>query len=159
MSKYENIKTAAELIRENVPATKEQEREAVGKIRAIITSLGGIDSYVGMAMQGVLEIAECNIENDFGDSMYQRFDSMRDKYQKAENERIKAEYERDGTSEALTRITAERNEFEKNYHDCYALYQEYEKRTAKAEETVDALANKIIALKAKLYDLTCSAAQ
>lgn len=57
-----------ELIRENVPATKAQERDALERIRAIIATLGP-RSYVGTALEGCLEDAEVNIENDFGDSM------------------------------------------------------------------------------------------
>lgn len=48
-------------------ATKEQERKALEKIRKIISDLGE-DSYLKMAFDGCFEIAESNIENDFGDS-------------------------------------------------------------------------------------------
>ena len=60
------------LVRENVPATKAQEREAVERIRAIVATLGP-HSYVGTALEGCLEDAEANIENDFGDSMKARW--------------------------------------------------------------------------------------
>ena len=60
------------LIRENVPATKAQEREALEKIKAIVATLGP-RSYVGTALDGCLEDAEVNIENDFGDSMKARW--------------------------------------------------------------------------------------
>lgn len=43
--------------------TKEQERQAIEKIRKIVEGLGA-DSYVGTAMAGVLEVAEQNIEFD-----------------------------------------------------------------------------------------------
>lgn len=61
-----------ELIRENVPATKAQEREALEQIKAIIATLGP-RSYIGTALDGCLEDAEVNIENDFGDSMKARW--------------------------------------------------------------------------------------
>lgn len=48
--------------------TKAQEREALEKIRKIVEELGE-NSYVGMAMEGVFELAETNIENDFGFTM------------------------------------------------------------------------------------------
>ena len=60
------------LIRENVPATKAQEREDLEKIKAIVATLGP-RSYVGTALDGCLEDAEVNIENDFGDSMKARW--------------------------------------------------------------------------------------
>ena len=63
---------AVELIRENVPATKAQEREALEKIKAIVATLGP-RSYIGTALDGCLEDAEVNIENDFGDSMRARW--------------------------------------------------------------------------------------
>ena len=42
-----------------------QELEALKRIREIIADLGGIDSCVGMALEGCFEIAEDNIKNDF----------------------------------------------------------------------------------------------
>ena len=60
------------LVRENVPATKQQEREALEKIKAIVATLGP-RSYVGTALDGCLVDAEVNIENDFGDSMKARW--------------------------------------------------------------------------------------
>ena len=64
--------TKIELIRENVPATKAQEREALEKIKAIVATLGP-RSYIGTALDGCLVDAEVNIENDFGDSMKARW--------------------------------------------------------------------------------------
>lgn len=43
--------------------TKEQERQAIEKIRKIVEGLGE-NSYVGFAMEGVLELAEDNIRED-----------------------------------------------------------------------------------------------
>lgn len=42
--------------------TKEQERQAIEKIRKIVKELGE-NSYVGFAMEGVLELAEDNIHS------------------------------------------------------------------------------------------------
>lgn len=64
-----------ELVAENTPATKDQEREALAKIKAILDALG-LDSYVGTAFEGCLEIAEENIENDFACSMKQRVEAV-----------------------------------------------------------------------------------
>lgn len=65
--------TSVELVSTNTPATKEQERKAVEKIRKIVAELGE-GSYVGTALEGCLEDAESNIENDFGDSMKRRWE-------------------------------------------------------------------------------------
>ena len=53
-------------------ATKNQEREALAKIKAIVEGLGQ-DSYIGTALEGCLEIAEENIENDWALSMKGRW--------------------------------------------------------------------------------------
>ncbi len=55
-------------------ATKEQELKALEKIKKIVADLGE-DSYISMAFEGCFEIAEDNIENDFGCSMKQRAES------------------------------------------------------------------------------------
>lgn len=54
-------------------ATKEQERKALEQIKQIIEGLGKV-SYIGMAMEGMLEDAAENIENDFALSMKGRLD-------------------------------------------------------------------------------------
>ena len=54
--------------------TKEQERQALAKIRKIVEGLGN-DSYIAAAFEGCFEIAEDNIENDFACSLKQRLDS------------------------------------------------------------------------------------
>lgn len=64
-----------ELVAENTPATKDQEREALAKIKAILESLGP-DSYVGTAFEGCIEDAKENIENDWACSMKGRVDDL-----------------------------------------------------------------------------------
>ena len=49
-------------------ATREQERNALKRIRKIVDSLGE-DSYVATAFDGAFEIAERNIEDDFANSV------------------------------------------------------------------------------------------
>ena len=58
--------------------TKEQERKALAQIRKIVEGLGE-GSYIGMAFEGCFEIAEENIENDFGCSMKQRAEAAEKK--------------------------------------------------------------------------------
>lgn len=72
-----------ELVAENTAATKDQELEALEKIKAIVESLGP-DSYVGTAFEGCFEIAEDNIGNDFACSMKQRVEAV-----VVENSRLK----------------------------------------------------------------------
>lgn len=70
--------------------TKEQERKTLAQIRKIVEGLGE-GSYVGMAFEGCFEIAEENIENDFGCSMKQRWEAAEKKYQAAAQERDDAQ--------------------------------------------------------------------
>lgn len=58
--------------------TKAQERKALEQIKKIIEGLGE-DSYIGMALEGCLEIAQQNIDNDWGCSMKQRAESAESK--------------------------------------------------------------------------------
>jgi hypothetical protein len=51
--------------------TKDQERQAIEEIRKIVEGLGE-NSYVGFAMEGVLELAEENIREDTAYSMKRR---------------------------------------------------------------------------------------
>lgn len=59
---------------ENVPASKQQERDALDQIRAIMDTLGP-DSYLATAFAGCFEDAEENIKNDFACSMKQRLEA------------------------------------------------------------------------------------
>ena len=54
--------------------TKEQELKALAQIKKIVDSLGE-GSYIAMAFEGCFEIAEENIQNDWGCSMKQRAES------------------------------------------------------------------------------------
>lgn len=72
---FQNKDLKVELVAEGVPATKDQEREALEKIKAIVEALGP-DSYIGTALDGCFEIAEENIENDFACSMKQRVEAV-----------------------------------------------------------------------------------
>lgn len=58
--------------------TKKQEREALEQIKSILETLGA-ESYVSTALEGCLEIAEQNIDNDFACSMKQRAESAENK--------------------------------------------------------------------------------
>lgn len=74
--------------------TKEQEREAIKKIRKIVEELGE-NSYVGFAMDGILELAEDNIREDTAYSMKERAEIAQKDAEEAEKENkgLKAEVE------------------------------------------------------------------
>ena len=81
-----------ELIRADAIATKQQEREALEKIKAIVATLGP-RSYVGTALDGCLVDAEVNIENDFGDSMRARWMEAENRVAQAAREAAAAKEE------------------------------------------------------------------
>ena len=66
--------TDVELYDTDAPATKDQERETLEKIKAMVAELGP-QSYLATAFEGCFADAESNIENDFGDSMKARWQS------------------------------------------------------------------------------------
>lgn len=93
---------------ENVPASKQQERDALDQIRAIVDTLGP-DSYLATAFAGCFEDAEENIKNDFACSMKQRLES-------AEAKRIEAEL-----AESEKALEAARADIEKKDEEIAAL--------------------------------------
>lgn len=157
------------LVAENVPATKDQEREALEKIKAILDTLGP-DSYVGTALEGCLEIAEENIENDFACSMKQRVEAvvventrLKERVKELEEKLAESEKDYEAAHEAAHLVADEKDaEIEKlkaqvsslteigrlNAEKCDEVRSEawdLQKRAEKAEAEV-------IRLKAKLYD-------
>lgn len=70
--------------------TKEQERRAIAKIRKIVEGLGE-NSYVGTAMEGVLEVAEQNIDYDAAFSLKGEVEvsQKREREAEEENEKLK----------------------------------------------------------------------
>ena len=69
--------TDVELVAENVPATKDQERDALATIKKLVEDLGP-QSYLATAFEGCFQDAEDNIENDFAFSMKARYEAAED---------------------------------------------------------------------------------
>ena len=65
--------------------TKDQERQAIEKIRKIVEGLGE-NSYVGFTMDGVLELAKDNIREDTAYSMKESAEIAWERATKAEKE-------------------------------------------------------------------------
>lgn len=72
--------------------TKEQERQAIEKIRKIVEGLGE-NSYVGFAMDGVLELAEENIRDDTAYSMKRSAEIAQERASEVEERNKKLERE------------------------------------------------------------------
>ena len=79
---------------------KDQEREALKKIREIVEGLGE-DSYIAAAFEGCFEIAEDNINNDFGDSWMDRWSAAVKENETARKEAREARAEAEELKEQL----------------------------------------------------------
>lgn len=109
--------TDVELLRTGMAATKQQERDAIAVIRLMVDELGP-QSYIGTALEGCLEIAEQNIDNDFGDSMKQRAES-------AEQQAIELKRElADSRREFENSLSATRSTIEQKNDEIVALKAE-----------------------------------
>lgn len=139
--------------------TKEQERKALEQIRMIVEGLGE-DSYIGTAFEGCFDIAEENIDNDFGCSMKQRAESAE---KKAEEFRRAADYEASETEKARTEAGKAKTENEQLKRQLDSQRQiinnieaetvELQKMLRETEGKLKTANDQIIRLKARLFDL------
>lgn len=141
--------------------TKDQERQAIEKIRKIVEGLGE-NSYVGFAMEGVLELAEENIREDTAYSMkrsveiaQEQTDELKEEIKrlKKRNETIhRAEIE---NKDAANRLSLEnerlRKEIKDNQipeelmHECYCMaYDKEAGAQKKMEQAADQMAEAAI---------------
>ena len=65
--------------------TKAEELKALAKIKKILDEAGE-NSYIGMAFAGCVQMAESNIENDFGENPQERIESLENKLAEAKDE-------------------------------------------------------------------------
>ena len=129
-----------ELIREDVGATKQQERDTLAAIMQMVEELGP-NSYLATAFAGCFEDAEENIENDFAFSMKERYESSKkdaDYFHEAANT---FSNDLDKARDEIAAIKAELT-------DANSLVD----RTTAAEARAEAAEDEIVTLKAKLYD-------
>ena len=142
--------------------TKDQERQAIEEIRKIVEGLGE-NSYVGFAMEGVLELAEENIREDTAYSMkrsaeiaQEQTDELKEEIKtlKKRNETIhRAEIE---NKDAANRLSLEnerlRKEIKENQipeelmHECYCMaYDKEAESIGKMERAADQMTEATIA--------------
>lgn len=89
-----------------VGATKQQEREALAEIKAIVEALGE-NSYLATAFAGCFEDAENNIEDDAAYSMKDRWESAERKLAEAEKKIASIELDNRDLRIALDRVKQE----------------------------------------------------
>ena len=151
-------------------ATKEQERKALEQIKKIIEGLGK-DSYIATAMDGMIEDAEENIENDFAMSWKdratvaeKRFEDlaseynkqvceMVEKYHKISEELELAKQTMNLEAERANKGWARVKELNDQIKEGADLYTEEVHKNNELTMELGLKDNEIIQLKAKLYDL------
>lgn len=97
-----------ELASTNTPATKQQERDTLEKIRKMVEQLGP-DSYLATAFEGCFDLAAENIDNDWACSMADRARNA---------EKRVAELEDKGNTD-LTAITEAMKEFQRTSQNAF----------------------------------------
>jgi thiamine biosynthesis lipoprotein ApbE len=135
--------------------TKEQELKAVEKIKKILAELGNDpeNSYVCCALDGCIEDAEDNIEDDAAYSWKERAESAKRKLENAETDREYFRQEAQRQSEHTETAEKQLTEAKKACTDLYNKQVELMDRNSELEEQLKAQELEIMKLKAKLYDL------
>lgn len=153
---------SVELIRTDAPATKQQEREALDKIRKIVEQLGP-DSYLATAFEGCFDLAAENINNDWACSMADRTRRAEKRAEEAEEKRIEAEKDYEAAHAAAHAVAEEKDAeiaklkariqelLEDSKRGCESI-GEMASRAGEAQRRAEAAEAEVIRLKAKLYD-------
>jgi hypothetical protein len=148
-----------ELASTNAPATKQQERDTLEKIRKMVEQLGP-DSYLATAFEGCFDLAAENIDNDWACSMADR--ARRAEKRAAELEDKLAESVKD--YEAAHAVAEEKDaeiaklkaRIQEPLEDSKYGYEsigELASRAGEAQRRAETAEAEVIQLKAKLYDL------
>lgn len=135
------------LSRENVMATKQEERDTLEAIRQMVAELGE-GSYLATAFEGVFADAESNIENDFGDSMKRRWESAEEKLSVAQKKIEELETQKRLMQETIDRLKQENEALEARKvtgTDLAHLIRLAEEDLAAAQQRRDDAAQKIVA--------------
>ena len=140
-----------ELVREGVGATKQQERDTLAAIMQMVEELGP-DSYLATAFAGCFEDAESNIENDFADSMKERYESSKRDAEHFHEAAITLRNDLDKAGGEIAAIKAELEDAQNKRIAAEDRYNSLVDRTTAAESRAEAAEAEITSLKAKLYD-------
>ena len=145
-----------ELASTNTPATKQQERDTLEKIRKMVEQLGP-DSYLATAFEGCFDLAADNIDNDWACRAEKRAAELEDKlaesvkdYEAAHAAAHAVAEEKDSEIARLKTQLAQIQETARwNGQRC----DEEATAAGEAQRRAEAAEAEVIQLKAKLYDL------
>lgn len=140
-------------------ATKQQEREALNKITAIIKELGE-DSYIAAAFDGCLDVAEQNISNDFMCSMKEQVEGAQREAASLLVENRKQADSLQALSEAVAQKQKNIDGRDEQIANLNSIIKMQADRIKELEEGVESSASRVMALenenvhlKARLYDI------
>ncbi len=157
-----------ELASTNTPATKQQERDTLEKIRKMVEQLGP-DSYLATAFEGCFDLAAENIDNDWACSMADRARNAEKRVAELEDKLSEAVKDYEAAHAAAHAVAEEKDAEIAKLKDQLKQIQETarwngqkcdEEATAagEAQRRAEAAEAEVIQLKAKLYDLLVSPA-
>lgn len=153
---------SVELTRTDAPATKQQERYALEKIKRMVAQLGP-DSYLAAAFEGCFELATENIENDWTCSMADRTRRAEKRAEELEEKLVESEKDYEAAHAAAHEIANQKDREIAQLKDQLKQIQETarwncqrcDEEAAAAGDAVrraEAAEAEVISLKAKLYD-------
>ena len=152
-----------ELASTDAPATKQQERDTLEKIRKMVERLGP-DSYLAAAFEGCFSLAAENIENDWACSMADRARRAEKRAEELEDKLAESMKDYEAAHAAAHAVAEEKDAENARLKTQLAQMQETarwngqrcdEEATAAGEalRRAEAAEAEVIHLKAKLYDL------
>lgn len=153
---------SVELIRTDTPATKQQEREALEKIRKIVEQLGP-DSYLATAFEGCFDLAAENINNDWACSMADRTRRAEKRAAELEDKLTESVKDYEAAHAAAHAVAEEKDAeiaklkariqelLEDSKRGCESI-GEMASRAGEAQRRAETAEAEVIRLKAKLYD-------
>jgi len=138
--------------------TKQQERDALAKIRKIVDDLGE-NSYIGTAFEGCFEEAEFNIDSDAAFSLKGRLELAQQELETAKDDLCAAKGAFNAehaahkeTKHQLAGAEAREQALSEELSHAKNRLSEYMQEAQDGQDYQDRLEQTIIQLKAKLYD-------
>lgn len=158
-----------ELVSTDAPATKQQERDALEKIRKIVEQLGP-DSYLATAFEGCFDLAAENIENDWACSMADRVRRAEKRAAELEDKLAESEKDYEAAHAAAHEVAAQKDaEIEALKAKMKQIQEtarwngqrcdEEANAAGEAQRRAETAEAEVIRLKAKLYDIMVGGAQ
>lgn len=148
-----------ELASTNTPATKQQERDTLEKIRKMVEQLGP-DSYLATAFEGCFDLAAENIDNDWACSMAdrarnaeKRVADLEDKLSEAVKDYEAAHAVAEEKDAEIAKLKDQLKQIQETARWNGQRCDEEATAAGEAQRRAEAAEAEVIQLKAKLYDL------